>query len=284
MSDIVIHNTVTSVTTEYTKYMFNVSKKLALEPEKLKFVCHCIDKESQSFPETISAKCVVASNEKLAGSYGHAVGIKSALSFIKDNEKNIHIIADGDTVPLIKGWDIALKTIFNSGIKIIGTTYEDVGGWSSGPGKGQTYKNIPNFSWAALAPGLPWWEVDVIPLKAQLLPISNQELSETFNLPIGYELLCDGGWQLPIFLKKYNAPFNAMTHIKANSPNALIVKGLEMYNEEYHLNGMPYVVHQRGSSTHRFRKHDLSIKFYNAVDAHVAKELGKTGYEWKNYI
>ncbi len=279
MEKLVIHTTVDKNTFEYVEAMCMIAKKLAREPDNLTFVAHCMgpvirELENSSLISVSRAvkMDVDATRDPNRGtSNDHALCIMDALSMTGDG--NIHVIADSDTALLASGWDDYVRQRMNLGIGIIGTTYEDLGGFSSGSGIGQTYKKIPNFIFAALNPSHDWCGLDILPNKRHRVNIDTQELSTTYNLPIGQQVFGEAGWQVPQFLRDNNISYEGWEQLKPTK-NAIVLKGLTDYSEEYHVDGnIPFVAHQRGGRKHAFKRHELSVNFFNAVDSYIEKEV-----------
>ena len=267
-----VHFATENNTVEYTKFAIETMLRLANKPNEIITTIHILETSPQNIISNLNkVNCVMVTNsiDKLRGSFGHGLALEQMLSFTKD--ENTHIIMDSDTVLLAKDWDLyaesALKTF-----DCIGTEYENIGGFSSGDGKLQTYKNIPNFIWLALTPKHDWTNLKAAHQKSIPIDISTEELSKIYNLPIGYQVLCDVGWQLPAYLHKNNLTHKGIRQIKPSSDESVVLHGLSDYHEEYHVNNAPFLVHQRGSSKHAFRK-GISKNFYDAVDAYIKNHL-----------
>lgn len=192
---------------------------------------------------------------------------------LQTQDGNIHVICDADTVVVQRGWDNIVRNQLQH-VDCFGAPYEDIGGHSSGSGTGQTYKKIPTFVFIAFRPGPPWHLLDTMPRKDQHLHIDTQELSEIHNLPTGYRMFCDGAWQLPMFLHQHKLTNHAMVQLKADSLGCEVIKDLRDQSalnchEEYHLDGRPFVMHQRSSRKHPFRGQKFSSDFYDAIEAYI---------------
>ena len=202
----------------------------------------------------------------MGGSNGHATGLHAAL----DNTGSpfIDVIADTDTVMLMRGWDRKLAEILET-YGILGTSYEPIGGFSSGDGTIQTYKNLPSMTWLALSPKFDFRQLDPKPDKRTNIAIDSQELSDLYNLPTGYELVRDVGWRLPEYLRDHGIPSAVLDHIKPTSPDALAVRSGNDYHEEYQWAGAPFLAHQRGSHQHKFRENPISSDFYDSCESYI---------------
>lgn len=257
---------VTNVTTlPYFRYCVTNHRSLAVEPEKLEFVPHCLDGNSwvELKQEGYDAKRAMDGS----GSQGHALGLRSMLVNLSND---VNIAVDSDSVVLMRGWDLETRRLLATW-DCVGTTYEKVGGFSSGSGLLQTFKDLPNFTWTALSPRCRW-QFDTMSDKMNPLPIDTQELSETFNLPVGYSLLREVIWQFPIHLRNHGLRALPLNFVRPTSGEAKAILSGEDYHTEYQLpDGTPFVGHQRGSMSKAFRSHPLSAKFYDAVERYVTK-------------
>jgi hypothetical protein len=291
-----VHVVVDSNSIPYFEYLFNNYNLLSSGKHKLKFVAHTLDSRAfnfikQKYPmiDVINVilfrRFIIRQSWRdhlkfflsffgrelsLKGSNGHASGITSALH--KTESNGIDLIADADTVMLLKNWDIFLVDILNK-YGIVGTCYEDIGGFSSGSGKVQTYKKLPSMTWFALSGRFNWKSLDPSPLKSSNIQITSNELSELYNLPIGYELVRDVGWKLPGFLKDNLISHLVFDQIKPTSAQSMALKTKIDYHEEYHMNSLPILAHQRGSHKHKFRHGEISSSFYDACDSYMNELL-----------
>lgn len=203
----------------------------------------------------------------LRGSNGHAAGLNRIMQALPTMAGH-HFITDSDVAMIVNGWDeIALRHWKD--FDVIATCYEDIGGFSSGSGKVQTYKKLPTPMWFGVREGCDISGMDWMPLKETNLPITTPELSRTYNLPVGYELVRDVGWRIPSFLEANGFRVNVMKHVSPTSPEIQVLKTGHDYSEEYQLDGQAFVGHQRGGSRHEFRRHDMSKRFYECVEAQV---------------
>ncbi len=262
-----IHIVTNASTLPYHDYCIDNHRKLAKNPEKLEFFSYCLDAQSY-FRLTSEGKNSVRIADS-SGSVGHALGIQAFLGNLKPNEVNI--ITDSDCIVLMKEWDVAIENILTTA-GIAGTTYEDIGGHSSGSGAVQTYKKIPNFTWAVLSPNYNW-DFDAMCQKQSNMLIETPEMEATFNIPIGSSLLREGNWKLPVHLRERNIPYYSFDFVRPTSPQAKAVLSGEDYHTEYQLkDGRPFVAHQRGSMSKAFRSHHLSKSFYDVCEAYLNKE------------
>jgi hypothetical protein len=201
---------------------------------------------------------------RLSGSIGHAVSLDYAMKNFPPN--SINILSDTDVAIVKRDWDVDLATrIATQNIHIFGTQLEAIGGFSSGYTLHQQYKGKPSTTWLAFAPNLPTGGLSMLPQKEADLVITDEKLSRLYNLPIGYKLVRDTGWQIPEFIDENDLKYGVLEHIKPNSDQAVVLKGLSDYHDEFHDNGNPFLVHQRGSMRHIFWRDDHSRYFYEAI-------------------
>lgn len=268
-----VHTQADKTTCPFVVYMWDAMLTLASKPSELKLTCHCLATEAQrilaNLPQA-TTKLVGGYNAERAGSGGHGACIEDALKMT--NDESVHIIVDSDTVVLAKGWDNGvLDVLFKRQIGIFGATYEDIGGFSSGTGNVQTYKNVPNVVWVALSPNFDWTHLEAMPKKEATLQIDTDELALVYNLPKGYKVLRDVAWQVPEYIAARSIPYFGMKQLKPTS-NAIVTRGLSDYHEEFHLDNVPFVAHQRGSARHTYRGDDISRSFYDIMDKHLSAE------------
>lgn len=216
-----------------------------------------------------AALAAIGVYRRMGGSNGHAAGLNAA--FANAGRDVVNVIADTDTVILKRDWDTLIVTLLQR-FGIVGTCYEDIGGASSGSGKVQTYKRLPSLTWIALSPTYDFSGLDAAPDKGTNIAIADEALSRLYNLPIGFELVRDVGWELPRYLQERGIPSTVFDQVKPSSDAAKAVKSGNDYHEEYQWHGEPILAHQRGSHQHRFRVGDLSGSFYDACERYLAAE------------
>lgn len=259
-----IHVSLSRFSLPYFTYMIANYKKLATTHE-LNFYAHCMDNcelEARKLTNNVILVPPRYSSE------GHAYSINSALK-MSATLKEINIIADNDTIMLARGWDSTLERLLDE-VGIVGTTFERIGGWSSGSGLRQTYKDKPTVTWFAISSRYDFSHLDTSPAMQTDIPITTEQLSRLYNLPIGYSLFRDTGWQIPKYLDDNAIPFKSLNHEKP-TVNAIAVRSNNDYNEEYQLNGVPFVGHQRGSRKRSFRSAPESKGFYDACETYINK-------------
>jgi len=279
-----VHTAVDKSTVPFARFMWETMISLANHPDNLRLTVHCMGSTAHArivdWPgknDSMVTPC--KKGDPLHGSRGHGVCVMEALDMTGDGD--IHVIADSDTVIAAKGWDDYLRTrLLTDGIAIVGSTYEDLGGFSSGNSKTQTYKRIPTLTWCALSPLHDWRALDVLPDKGKQLVIETEAQSNIYNLPIGYTILGDVAWQLPQYLHDHELTYEGWRQLKP-SKDAVILKGLSDYHEEFHVGDVPFITHQRGSMTHAYRGNRLSNAFYAAIDRHlIAEQVGPARFQW----
>lgn len=261
-----VHCVISAQTFPYFEYCVKNHLSMADSPDSIEFVPYCLDQASYDRVRIVGYQAHRLPDS--SGSTGHMHGIRKMLTNLAGHD--INVIADTDCVVLLKGWDTKLAELMQT-YDAVGSTYEDLGGFSSGSGTAQTYKKIPNFSWCALS-NRHTWDFDVSVDKANLLPILTEEDSRTFNLPIGYSLFREPCWKFPVYVRENGVKCYPLDFVRPTSGNAKAITTNEDYHTEYTLSdGTPYVAHQRGSMSKAFRVHPLSKTFYDAVDAYIAR-------------
>jgi hypothetical protein len=260
-----IHATVSKNSLPYFDYMIKNYSQLLSEENQIKFHAYCLDFSSY---ESLKGNFTSHFIGEHRGTLGHCEAAKTALAQIKKNTlDSINIIADTDTVMLVKNWDIAVCKVLEN-FNVMGSSYERYGGFSSGDGMVQTYKNKPNLTWFAMGKNVDLSVIDLTPNKGSHYHIQSELDSKIYELPIGFFVLRDTGWQIPKFLVENNVSYKTLTHEKPTK-NAKVVKTGHDYHEEYQLDGLPLVAHQRGSMSKEFMKSELSVQFYSVIDAHL---------------
>jgi len=257
--------------------MWETMRILANHPESLRLSLHCIGPTAtERLKELPQCKTYYVPNAEadkgMSGSTAHGACIEHALAMTDDGD--IHILVDSDTVVLAKGWDDYVRCeLLDKRIGTVGATYEDVGGFTSGGGNVQTYKGIPNVVWMALSPVHRWRDLKAMPRKGDDIHITNDGLSKTYGLPVGYHVLRDVAWQIPEYLTQRNISYVGWKQLKPTK-EAIVLKNLSDYHEEYQVtaDNVPFVVHHRGSMRHNYRGDRISQNFYTAVDTYLVQE------------
>jgi len=269
-----IHTVFSNHSKEYYEYMIQNHIEKSSDENDLMFFGYCLDGDSEvSGCNKVYSLPKIAAGVPTSDLHGH--GLNYTLKEVIHQENlndEINVFADSDSVILMRNWDYVLVNLLTYN-GIVGTTFEKIGGFCSGDGKTQTYKNKPSITWMALSPKHDWTEMDLMPEMGSTIEIDTEEKSEIFELPLGYNLLRDTGWKLPIFLHENKIPFLGFEHVAPGDPQSIALKDCENYNEEYQIEGEPFLGHQRGSRKRKFRKTPLSSKFYNSCEAYNRKSF-----------
>ncbi len=264
-----IHATVSANSINYFRYMQANYAAFTSPGNDVRIHAYCLDRKSA---RAVADFGQVASVHELPfgrGSSGHAQAIEMALSNLLPGE--INVIADTDVVMLMEDWDDRIVAAMTEGpcYGIIGTRLEDIGGFSSGETKYQQYKKKPTTTWMALSPEYDFSKLQVRPDKTNEIPVTTFELSEIYNLPIGHVVVKDTGWQIPSYLHENEIPYFALDIVKPTDVDCCALNGTSPYHDEFQWDGVPFLAHQRGSMTHRFRIDPLSVDFYDACDHYL---------------
>jgi len=265
-----IHLTISKNSIYYAYQAINSYIYLSSPDSQITFFAYCLDdysflkiNDSKKFESVIKIGA-----ERVGGSVGHALALEAAVNNFTANEMNI--ISDTDIMIVEKHWDIRLwHEITNNSIDLLGTQHEGIGGFISKNLKEQQYKSKPSSTWMAVAPRVNLSGLGFMPNKSNFIQIDNKQLSELYNLPIGYILFRDTGWQIPAYIEDNKISYKVLEIVKPSHSNSKILKGLSDYHDEFHLGDTPFLIHQRGSMRHRYRIDKLSVGFYNAADTYL---------------
>jgi hypothetical protein len=266
---IVIHTAVSLNSLKYYEFLRNNYTNLSSGKYPITYKAYCLDAKSfHKLKKSEFLKEVIYCGD-VKGSYGHALAIDQALKTLTPN--SINIISDTDVAIVFQNWDCLLFDLLNENAQcsVLGTQLEPIGGFSSGYGKFQQYKQKPTTTWLAISPRYDFKNLSVLPDKSTFNLITNKQDSLLYNLPIGYSLVKDTGWQIPEYLNDNKFPYEVLDIVSPKSSNALVLKGISEYHDEFHYRGKPFLVHQRGSMTHKFRVDPLSKHFYNSVEEYL---------------
>ncbi|MFZ4808755.1 MAG: hypothetical protein ACOYLQ_15985 [Hyphomicrobiaceae bacterium] len=204
-------------------------------------------------------------------------------------EGEINVISDTDVVILKRNWDLDLCNSLARprSLGVIGIPYEDIGGFSTSISTHQTYKRKPTATWMALSPHFDFRHLSMMPDKNDDLLLDSVASSTLYNLPIGFSLLKDVGWQIPGYLEDNQIPFLSLELVKPGSPDARALIGVSDYHDEFHWDGVPYLAHQRGSMSHAFRVDPLSRSFYESCDRYLGQPpwsvFPTIGEQWNSF-
>lgn len=272
MMNITFHVSVDEATVQYAAFACQTAISLAKFPNNITFIAHCMDDASVNaiINHIHGVTCRRVSSGKVGGSNGHATALMDAFSMTNDG--NIHVVSDSDAVLLAHGWDAYIVQRIEQGMGFIGTRYEDVGGFSSGSDRIQTYKGVPNFIFAALGPQHDWRGLDITPNKLHRVNITDELLASIYNLPVGFSVFGEAGWQVPQFVHDNGIKYEGWRQLKPTK-DAVVLKGLTDYSEEYHApGGVPFIAHQRGGRQFAYRRADISNNFFAVIDRHLVSE------------
>lgn len=264
-----IHATVSSNSLRYFDYVRENYLGLCSDPSTLRFYTYCLDRQSYKVLAARRGVCQAIAMEFSRGSTGHAKSIDAAIANFAPGE--INIVSDTDITILMQDWDLVIGKLLlgDHAVGVVATRLEGVGGFSTGDTKYQQYKNKPSTTWMAMSPHYDFSSLTVMPDKENFIEVATPELSELYQLPIGFYVVKDTGWQLPSYLHDNRIPYLALDIVKPTSPEAKALRGCKPYHDEFQLNGRPLVAHQRGSMKHRFRIDPLSVDFYDACDRYL---------------
>lgn len=288
-----LHAVVCDNSIDYFRYMVTNHREMASADADIRVVAHCTDEAalravSQSglaqtaipvyrHPSFFVVgsinyvpnlfKLLLGKPVHLGASSGHAAGLNSA--FRLTGEGAYDVLADCDTVVVAPDWDRIVCDLLDR-VGIVGASYERIGGITTGTIDCQTYKDLPMLTWAALSPRYDFTRLDASHRLLMKKPVRNAREAAIYNLPVGYKVLCDVGWKLAPYLAKRRIPSATLTWITPLSDEARVIAGTDNYHQEYHLDGRPFLVHQRGSHKYRFKQDAMSQKFYAATEAFLA--------------
>lgn len=261
-----IHTTVSENSLRYFDYVCANYVGLSSGNHGLRFYAYCLDEESYALLKDDSRMHQVVSMPFGRGSQGHAKSIEAAIANFAPGEVNI--ISDTDIALFMQGWDEKLVEALctQTGLGVVATRLEGIGGFSTGDTPYQQYKNKPSTTWMAMSPHYDFSKLKVFPDKDNFIEITTPELADLYQLPLGFFVVKDTGWQVPSYLQDNSIPYLALDIVKPTSDAAVVLKGCSPYHDEFHWAGAPFLAHQRGSMKHRFRIDPLSVDFYDACD------------------
>ena len=264
-----IHLTVSSNSVAYAKYVINNYIGLASRKQDLSFHAYCLDGRSAKKMLADPQVERVVTIEKDGGSMGHAKAIEAAIGNFHSG--CVNVISDTDVCILRQSWDSVLleELCGANGVGVFATQYEGIGGFSSGNVQRQQYKNKPSATWMAVSPNCDLSKLSVLPDKGTNIYIENSYLSKLYQLPMGYYLEKDVGWQVPAYLEENGVSYRVLDLVKPSEENAIALRGCGDYHDEFQWGGEPFLAHQRGSMKHRFKIDRLSAGFYNACERHM---------------
>lgn len=265
-----IHLTISKNSINYASQAINSYLYLSSSESQITFFAYCLD--NYSFMKMNSSKkfesVIRIGAESVGGSVGHALALEAAVNNFTANQ--INIISDTDIMIVKKHWDKRLwHEMIDNSIDLLGTQHEGIGGFISKEILEQQYKSKPSSTWMAVAPRINLSGLVFMPDKSNFLQIDSKQLSELYNLPIGYILFRDTGWQIPEYIEENRIRYKVLEIVKPSQKEAKVLNGLSDYHDEFHLGYKPFLIHQRGSMRHRYRIDKLSVSFYNAADTYL---------------
>jgi|SRR5579863_6194032 len=242
---IVVHIPCDGTTTSYAQYCFEAMQCTSTKGAELRLELHTCPR-----------------HPKLAAD-NHCAAVREAFRSIEAEPEAVHVICDSDTVTVLQDWDVIISNAFEQ-FDCIGTAYQRAGTQQTGFGRKQTYKGKPNVEWLALKPGRPWYLFDPAnTVRPEPLVVTTKEDEALWGLPWGTQLLTDACWNFPLFLREQGLTSYALENVEPKRYIALV--GFGSY-EEWHLDGVPFVVHQGKSRKNPFRSPGFSAEFYDRCD------------------
>lgn len=252
---IVVHIPIDGSTSGYARYSFDSMYRLVSKPVR--------DNEGE-----LQVKYHPCPSWPKMASDNHNSALRDAFKDTESAPDALHIICDSDTVTVLPDWDLVIRQQLET-YDCVGATFQRIGTHQTGHGMKQTYKGKPNAQWLALKPGTPWHLFEPAKTsKPDAVLANTPEAQELWGLPWGYELLTDAFWNFPLFLQEHNVKSLAMENI-ADMDRIVALKGIcahAGYYEEWHLDGVPFVVHQGKSRKTPFRSGGFSAEFYKRCD------------------
>ena len=278
-SRIDIYFTVSKNSVSYANYAKSCYLNLCSDMNRISFMYYCLDKVSFRRLKSKGIEALYLGD--FAGSHGHSIAIDAALAAFDSN--HINIISDTDVAVVVERWDEKVESVLREHkIDIFGTQLEKVGGFSSGISKFQQYKAKPSTTWLAFRQGVEVNGLTTCPNKESTLAINTPELSDIYGLPLGFELVRDTGWQIPMFIAKNRLSYQVLDLVKPTEDRSRVLSNLSPYHDEFHLSDEPFLVHQRGSMTHLFQRDKLSKDFYGAVDKYLNFPVWSVKRNWND--
>jgi len=267
--EIHIHATVSSNSVRYFDYVCANYIGLSSGKLPLYFYVYCLDSASHRILSRDKRIHQAHALKFGRGSRGHAQSIEAAIANFAPGQ--INVISDTDITILMQDWDLLIEKLLcgDGAVGLLATKMEGLGGFNSGDSKIQHYKNKPTTTWMAMAPTYDFSGLKVMPDKENFIPVTTPALADLYQIPEGYLVLKDTGWQVPSYLQDNGIPYRSMDIVKPTAPESVALKGCNPYHDEFLIDGKPFLAHQRGSMKHRFRIDALSRDFYDACDRYL---------------
>lgn len=196
------------------------------------------------------------------GSNGHAKILQLIVRMFEPGATNI--IADSDTAVVCTHWDNLIQRHLQS-FGCVATQYDD---WDKFPHRGdriQSYKKSPHFVWAAFSAAYDFSGLDFSDCNTSgKTLIDTTQLSSIYGLPSGQGFFVghEAGWNTPRYFRDQDIPFKLLTHSRSRS----VLGDLPPAHEEYELDDVPFVVHQRSSRKIPYSTGPSKL-FYDKVEA-----------------
>lgn len=287
--NILIHTFVSKETIPYFKYMrdnYNYYSK-----NKLEFWLYTFDSTVENIFKNKHNTVLLDLNipaeipDFAHPGYRHYLTIKTALNNFK--KESINIIADTDTVVMLKNWDEYIYDMLKNNY-CVGCQYNTI--WH--------YKNYPCFIWAAFGEncGFDYILKEPFPNKTNIYKFLTHNESEFYNYIFYSEshikmnsdllkkhnfendyksvMIADVGWDFPKFLVDNNLKYKVFDNISNFDFRHRFLNGYMAVNHvEYHINDIAFLAHQESGTARPFRKVSESSEFYEAYEKMINEDI-----------
>ena len=187
-----IHIVISNRSFSYLRFILRNYRELCSKSSRINFKVYCLDRTVyHRISKSRLAVNKILVNNAHKGSTGHSMGLSLAIKNFTTG--HINIISDADVCILVKNWDVSLLNFLTTPSSqimkptgVIGVTYENIDGFSSGNSEIQTYKKAPTLTWCLFMPDYDFSKLDASSEKNNLLLIDSTHLSKIFGLPQGY--------------------------------------------------------------------------------------------------
>lgn len=285
--NILIHTFVSKETIPYFKYMrdnYNYFSK-----NKLEFCVYTFDSTVENIFKNkhntvlLDVSIPMEIPDFAHPGYRHYLTIKTALSNFKKD--SINIIADTDTVVMLKDWDEYIVNLLDDNY-CIGCQYNTI--WH--------YKNYPCFIWLAFGEncGSNYKLEEPFPNKTNILKflteddmafynhmlysdahiILNNDLLAKNNVEDKYKsaIIADVGWDFPEFLVKNGLKYKVFDNVSNfDERHKFLNGGMVAAHVEYWINNIAILAHQESGTARPFRKCIQSSEFYDQYEKTTIK-------------
>lgn len=250
--------------------MFKIHVHTMYDDNSKEYADYCLENTKQLAKTPANITFTETKVRTGTGGVGHGEALNKIFSTMPVENNVYNIICDSDTVLVCKNWDeTILDHMKETKVSVVGTSYEELGGFSSGNSRVQTFKTKPNAIWCVVDEKASKILRNIdMSANIETMLITDESMSQTFGIPVGYHLLRDTGWQFAkLFTKdiKYTC-----LNIARDDKKHVLINNVD-YNEEYHLNNIPFVCHQRGSRKNQFKQTEISKKFYENCEHYVQR-------------